>query len=53
MSDGEKTRTTANEPVSGNDPGGTRPAPTHDQPKTRPDVQSGDQNTDPKRSTDR
>lgn len=40
-------RKTANEPLSGTDPGGTRPAPsTPDKPATprRPPVESGDEN---------
>lgn len=40
-------RKTANEPVSGTDPGGTRPAPSSQEKPAiprRPPVQSGDQN---------
>ncbi len=46
-------KTTANEPVSEIDPGGARPGPTKGQPKPRPEVQSGDQNTEPPHGTDR
>ena len=46
-------KTTANTPVSGTDPGGTRPAPTSGKSVPRPPVQSGDQNRDPPHGTDR
>ena len=46
-------KTTANTPISGTDPGGTRPAPSGGKPTPRPPVQSGDQNTDPPHGTDR
>ncbi len=46
-------KTTANTPISGTDPGGTRPAPTSGKPAARPEVQSGDQNTNPPHGTDR
>ncbi len=45
-------KTTANTPVSGIDPGGTRPAPGKDKPAERPQVQSGDQATNPQRGGD-
>ncbi|WP_171034100.1 hypothetical protein [Lichenicoccus roseus] len=48
----EDEKTTANTPVSGTDPGGTRPAPPKDTPEKQP-VQSGDQNANPSRVTDR
>ncbi len=50
-SDSEKT--TANTPISDIDPGGTRPKPASDKPAVRPQVQSGDQNVNPPRGTDR
>ena len=53
MSQDEKSKTTANVPVNQTDSGGTRPAPTNNQEKARPDVQSGDQNAAPSRNTDR
>lgn len=45
-------KTTANVPVSDIGAGGTRPAPSSDT-ATKPKVQSGDQNTNPDRSTNR
>ena len=45
----ESEKTTGNAPVSGVDPGGTRPKPGGDKPATRPQVQSGDQNANPPR----
>jgi len=48
-----ETKTTANTPVSGTDPGGTRPAPKTGKPAPRPEVQSGDQNVNPAHGTDR
>nr|WP_321984650.1 hypothetical protein [uncultured Lichenicoccus sp.] len=50
MTEGEKT--TSNTPVSETDPGGTRPAPPKSTPD-KPPVQSGDQNANPRRGTDR
>ena len=54
MAEGEKT--TSNTPVSEIDPGGTRPAPKkapeNANPQKQP-VQSGDQNSNPPRGTDR
>jgi len=49
----ESDKTTANTPISGIDPGGTRPAPASGKPAKRPEVQSGDQNTDRPHGTDR
>jgi hypothetical protein len=48
-------KTTANTPVSGTDPGGTRPAPKGGTPdaSAKPPVQSGDQNVNTPRGTDR
>ena len=46
-------KTTANTPVSGTDPGGTRPAPNSGKPGKQQEVQSGDQNTNPTHGTDR
>lgn len=53
-------QTTGNVPVEGIDPGGTHGAPKGDATRkgksnltdARPAVQSGDENTDPKRTTD-
>ena len=50
---GMPDKTTGNAPVSGTDSGGTRPAPKDGRPAPRPDVQSGDQNDNPVRNTDR
>ncbi len=50
MAEGEKT--TSNTPVAETDPGGTRPAPAKSTPDKQP-VQSGDQNANPPRGTDR
>ncbi len=46
-------KTTANTPVSGTDPGGTRPAPATGKPASRQEVRSGDQNADPSHETSR
>jgi len=49
----QSDKTTANTPVSGTDPGGTRPAPKHGGGAPKPPVQSGDQNVNTPRGTDR
>ncbi len=49
----ETATTTANTPVSGTDPGGTRPKPASAKPTTQQQVQSGDQNVNPPHGTDR
>ena len=49
MAENEKTIT--NTPVSEIDPGGTHPAPSKGTPEKTP-VQSGDQNSNPKRGAD-
>ena len=49
----EVAKTTSNTPVSDVDPGGTRPKPADSKPTTRQQVQSGDQNVNPPRGTDR
>ncbi|WP_428377895.1 hypothetical protein [Lichenicoccus sp.] len=48
----ESDKTITNTPVSDIDPGGTHPAPPKSTPE-QPPVQSGDQNADPPRGTDR
>jgi hypothetical protein len=51
----QSDKTTANTPVSGTDPGGTRPAPKGGASgaPAKPPVQSGDANVNTPRGTDR